>query len=141
MIQKQVILTISAIQQFQDEEPETTKLVTEGEMQLDGDAVTLSYEETELTGLTGTKTSFHITPERVTLSRTGVLESKMTFVVGQEDCSLYDTGFGALMLKVCAEKVESDITEKGGTLQVAYSVVIEEESAGMIEYRIAVKPR
>lgn len=141
MIEKKVLLTISSIQRFQSEEPETTKLVTEGEMRIDGDAVLLSYEETELTGLTGTRTSFCIGRDSVTLKRTGSIESKMTFVVGHEDHSLYDTGFGALMIAVRAEEICSDIGENGGTLRVVYSIVIEEETAGMIEYRIEVRPK
>lgn len=141
MIEKKVLLTISSIQRFQTEEPETTKLVTEGEMRIDGDAVLLSYEETELTGLTGTRTAFCIGRDSVTLKRTGSIESKMTFVVGHEDHSLYDTGFGALMIAVRAEEICSDIGENGGTLRVVYSIVIEEETAGMIEYRIEVRPK
>lgn len=141
MIEKKVLLTISSTQRFQAEKPETTKLVTEGEMQIDGDVVILSYEESELTGLTGTRTSFCIGKDSVTLTRTGSIESKMTFVVGQEDHSLYDTGFGALMIAVRAEEIRYNIRENGGTLQVVYAIVIEEETAGMIEYRIEVRPK
>ena len=141
MIEKKVLLTISSTQRFQAEKPETTKLVTEGEMQIDGDMVILSYEESELTGLTGTRTSFCIGKDSVTLTRTGSIESKMTFVVGQEDHSLYDKGFGALMIAVRAEEIRSNIRENGGTLQVVYAIVIEEETAGMIEYRIEVRPK
>lgn len=141
MIEKKVLLTITGTQRFQDEQPETTKLVTEGEMQLDGETVTLSYEETELTGLAGTHTAFTIEKDSVTLTRTGAVTSKMTFVVGQEHHSLYDMGFGALMIAVRAEKIHSNIRENGGTLQVAYTIVIEEETAGKIEYRIQARPK
>lgn len=141
MIEKNVLLTITSTQRFHDGEPETTKLVTEGKMCIDGDTVMLAYEESELTGLQGTHTAFTIRQDSVTLTRTGGIASQMTFVVGQEDHSLYDTGFGALMIAVRAEKICSDINEHGGILQVLYSIVIEEDTAGMIEYQIEARPK
>lgn len=141
MIEKKVLLTISGIQSFQEEAPETTKLVTEGEMKLEGDTVLLSYEESELTGLAGTQTAFSVRPDKVILTRTGAVNSKMIFVVGQEDHSLYDMGFGALMIAVRTEKICSELDENGGFLQVLYSIVIEDDTAGTIEYRIEVRPK
>lgn len=140
-MEKEVLLTITGTQHFQDEEPETTKLVTEGILRCEDGAVELSYEETELTGLTGTQTTFRIEGARVILTRTGALESRMVFAVGQEDRSLYDIGYGALMIAVRAESIRSDVNENGGTLQVSYAISIEEETAGMIEYLIEVRPK
>ena len=140
-MEKDVLLTITGIQRMQDEPPETTKLVTEGVMRCVDGAVELSYEETVLTGLTGTRTTFRIEGARVILTRTGALESRMVFAVGQEDLSLYDIGFSALMIAVRAERIRSDVGENGGTLEVAYAISIEEETAGMIEYRVEVRPK
>lgn len=135
-MEKKVLLTIVSQQQFQQERPEHTKLVTEGTMSLEKGNVSLSYWESELTGLQGTKTTFLIEEDRVTLSRSGTVESKMTFVVGKEDQSLYDMGFGALMITVRTEKIQSSFNEKGGSLRVSYGIVIEEEAAGSIRYLI-----
>lgn len=140
-MEKEVLLTITGTQRIQEEPPETTKLVTEGVMRCEDGAVELSYEETELTGLTGTRTTFRIEGTRVVLSRTGALESRMVFAVGQEDHSLYDIGYGVLMIAVRAESIRSNVDENGGTLQVAYAISIEEELAGTIEYRIEVRPK
>ena len=41
--------------------------------------LSLTYLESELTGLEGTTTTFHITPERITLHREGTLNSEMIF--------------------------------------------------------------
>ncbi|MBQ6430645.1 MAG: DUF1934 domain-containing protein [Oscillospiraceae bacterium] len=140
-MEREVLLTITGTQRFRDEAPETTKLVTEGVMRCTDGAVELSYEETELTGLSGTKTTFRIEGARVVLSRTGTVESRMVFAVGQEEHSLYDIGYGALMIAVRAERICSDVGENGGTLQVAYAISIEEEMAGEIEYLIEVRPK
>lgn len=140
-MEKDVLLTITGIQRMQDEPPETTKLVTEGVMRCEDGAVELSYEETVLTGLAGTRTTFRIEGARVILSRTGMLESRMVFDVGQEDQSLYDIGVGALMIAVRAERIRTNVGENGGTLEVAYAISIEEETAGTIEYRVEVRPK
>ena len=89
----------------------------------------------------GTVTTFHIAPPVITLQRTGAVESKMVFTEGVEDRSLYDMGFGALMITVCADTIRSDMSETGGTLDVTYSIVIEQAAAGSVHYRITARPK
>lgn len=141
MTEKEVILTLLSRQQFKDCEPETSKLVTQGTLRVQGDAIELSYAETELTGLEGTTTQFRIEPNRVELSRSGALTSRMVFVTGEEDCSLYDMGFGALMIAVRTEELKNEMGENGGKLRVRYAIAVENETAGEIEYRLTVRPK
>lgn len=136
-----ILLTIRSLQRFMDEPPEETKLVTQGEMVFRDDAVELSYEETELTGLTGTTTVFRIEKDRVLLLRRGAVESKMTFVVGQEDRSLYEMDCGVLMIAVRTERIDVDLSQNGGKVAVAYAITIEDEATGYIEYQIKVETK
>ena len=138
-MEKQVLLTIVSTQKFMSEEPEKTELVTDGTLSVADGAVVISYKESELTGLQGTTTTFRVEDKKVTLERKGAVESKMSFEVGQEDRSLYDMGFGALMITIRTERLQSDLTEQGGEICVAYAITIEEQSAGWIEYRIDVR--
>lgn len=137
----EVLLKITSVQQFRDEKPETTQLVTEGTLSQADGAWLLSYAESELTGMAGTMTTFRIESEQITLLRSGTIESKMVFVTGVEDRSLYDMGFGALMVAVCAERIVSTVGENGGVLEVSYGITIEEETAGTIDYRIEAVPK
>lgn len=130
------ILTIEGVQQLQGEAPETTRLMTEGRLSREEHTIVLSYEETELTGLAGTRTTFRIQPDRVVLTRTGAVESEMAFLPGQEHRSLYNMGFGALMIKIHTDAMVTTMTEHGGMLEVSYHISIEEETAGTITYRI-----
>ena len=139
-MEQRVLLTIISTQRFQDEEPEITQLVTEGLLAIRESCIELSYAETELTGLKGTKTSFCIEKDRVSLYRSGAVQSQMTFVEGVEDRSLYDMGFGALMIAVRTERILWDLNEKGGKLLVSYGIVVEEEATGFITYEIRVQP-
>ena len=102
-----VVLTITGSQRFGTDEPEKTSLVTEGTLEREGDILLLSYEESELTGMEGTTTVFRVEPARITLQRSGTLESQMVFELGHEDRSLYDMGFGALMITVLTDRLET----------------------------------
>ena len=116
-----VVLTITGSQRFGTDEPEKTSLVTEGTLEREGDILLLSYEESELTGMEGTTTVFRVEPARITLQRSGTLESQMVFELGHEDRSLYDMGFGALMITVLTDRLENTLTDAGGEMDVSYS--------------------
>lgn len=84
MIEKQVILFVRGEQSFDGLEPDITELMTEGVMTIDsGGGISLSYQETELTGMEGTTTCFTIQDDRVVLSRTGGVSSQMVFQQGK----------------------------------------------------------
>ena len=117
-----VVLTITGSQRFGTDEPEKTSLVTEGTLEREGDILLLSYEESELTGMEGPTTVFRVEPARITLQRSGTLESQMVFELGHEDRSLYDMGFGALMITVLTDRLENTLTDAGGEMDVSYSV-------------------
>ena len=89
----------------------------------------------------GTTTVFRVEPARITLQRSGTLESQMVFELGHEDRSLYDMGFGALMISVLTDRLENTLTDAGGEMDVSYSVAIENETAGHIDYHIHVRPQ
>ena len=134
-----VVLSIEGKQSYLDQDPEIIELVTEGVMERDGEAWSLSYEESDLTGLAGVTTTFRLQPGKVILDRTGRLTSQMIFVEGQQHDSLYQMEFGALMLSVRATRVEYDLTEEGGTVDLSYRIEIEQTSAGTIDYHLNIR--
>ncbi len=140
-MKKDILLKITGVQRFQDDEPERTELVTDGTLERTEDALLLSYAESELTGMVGTTTTFRIEPERVLLTRSGRVQSQMIFTEGKEDQSLYDTGFGALMISVTTERIRSTMGENGGVLEVSYRITIENEVSGTITYRIEAREK
>ena len=134
-----VVLSLKGTQSYLDQEPEVIELVTEGVMENHGQRWDLSYEESDLTGLAGVTTTFQIEPGKVILNRTGNLNSQMVFVEGQQHDSLYQMEFGALMLSVKATRVEYDLTEEGGTVDLSYRIEIEQTSAGTIDYHRVIR--
>ena len=136
-----VMLSIRGKQVYQEQEPEIIELVTEGVLEQNDNGWTLSYEESELTGLQGVTTTFLVEPGCVTLDRKGPLSSKMVFREGVFHESLYRMEFGALLLTVCASRVRYDITPQGGTIDLTYAIETEQTAAGYIEYHLDISPK
>lgn len=136
-----VVLSIRGRQCYPGQEPDEIQLVTEGVLEQADDGWKLCYEESELTGLQGVSTTFILKEKEVTLSRTGKLNSQMVFREGVSHDSLYQMEFGALMLTVCATRVEANITPHGGVIDLRYRIAVEQNEAGTVEYHLDIEPK
>ena len=140
-MKKKVMLSIRGLQNYAEQEPDTIELVTEGTMEFRDNGRDICYEESELTGLTGVTTTFRIEGDTITLTRSGGLASQMVFQQGVFHDSLYQTEFGfAMMITVCASKVNWQLSEAGGMIDLSYSIEIEQSTAGVIDYHLDIKP-
>ncbi len=135
-----VVLTIQGRQLYEDQEPEVIELVTEGTLTKLEDGWDITYQESALTGLEGVSTSFCVQPGKITLTRTGRLNSQMVFQVGVVHESLYQMEFGALLIEVCAIDMGYSLSEQGGTVELAYRIDIEHSAGGIVEYFLEIKP-
>ena len=140
MTQK-VLLSIRGKQSYPGQDPEIIELVTEGTMTSIDGGWDIGYEESDLTGLAGTTTTFRVEPACVTLTREGPLSSQMVFRQGVPHESLYQMPFGAMMITVCANKVHFDLKEQGGIIDLVYAIEIENTAAGLIEYHLDIQAK
>lgn len=138
-MKQKVLLSLRGKQAYMDQEPDVIELTTDGTMEYTNEGWDISYEESDLTGLKGVTTAFRVEPRKIILTRTGLLNSQMVFQEGVFHDSLYQMEFGAMMITVCASKVEFDITEAGGTIDLTYGIEIEQTQAGEIEYHLEIK--
>ena len=127
---KPVIISIKGAQNTADGNEEIMELVTQGVLSGEEGDYSLSYPESELTGLEGTMTTFHIEKDRITLLREGVLNSEMIFQEGEKHFSLYETPYGGLMLGVKTRKARSSIGQSGGALEIRYALEVDNEDVG-----------
>jgi len=134
-----VILSIQGTQTYEDQEPEVISLVTEGSMEFRDGGWDISYEESELTGMAGVTTTFRIEQDKVTLTRTGALQSEMVFQKNVVHDSLYRMPFGALMLSVKATYLFFDIVPDGGVIDLSYQISIENTQCGTIDYHLDIR--
>ena len=136
-----VMLTICGRQNYIDQEPEVVELVTDGTLENKGNGWEICYKESDLTGMEGVSTSFLVESEKITLTRTGNLTSQMVFKVGIPHESLYNMGFGVLMITVNATKIRHELSAEGGWVDLSYGISIEQSAAGNIDYRLEIKTK
>ena len=135
-----VIISIKGKQLYAESGPDEMELVTSGTLKRDSQGgFTISYQESELTGLEGTTTRVHIDGGRVTLLREGNTNSQMVFEEGRRHLSMYETPYGALSIGVNTRRMRSTVGEAGGELEIDYAIEIDNLVAGQNLFRMNVR--
>ena len=137
-----VIISIKGKQLYAESSPDEVELVTAGTLKEDGaGGYTVSYQETELTGMEGTTTRLHIHKGRATLLREGNVNSQMVFEEGRRHLSMYETPYGALSIGINTRRMRSTLGESGGDVEIDYAIEIDHALAGHNLFHINVRER
>ena len=137
---KDVMIRILATQQG-DDPRETTELAefsTEGQLDCADGVGTLTYPESELTGMEGTVTTIAFTPTGAVLTRTGNVTGRMVFTPGERNTFLYETPFGSSTVGLETQRYHSTLTAAGGTLEIDYVIDFDHAFVGQNQMRITV---
>ena len=134
-----VLLSIRGEQYFDGVDPDATELMTEGTLELSEEGLTLRYHESALTGMEGTVTTFAVRGERVILTRSGTVNSQMIFEEGRQHTSLYETPYGELSVDIQTSRLRHNLTERGGVMEIRYSIAVEHTVTGRNCFKIRVK--
>ena len=129
-MEKDVVISIKGIQKYENTDPDVIELVTAGRLTRVGESYTLSYQESELTGLEGTLTTIQVDGEQVTLMRVGEFTSQMVFQEGRRHLSMYNTPYGAMAIGVNTRHLLADLTDQGGDIEIDYAIEIDHALAG-----------
>ena len=109
-----------------EDEGENVEFYTEGDLVISSDGqYTLSYDESELTGMAGAVTSVNFNlsdPTLVTLMRSGAYRMAMVFEQGKRHICTYQTPYMPIELAVTTRKLENTLTAEGGHLYAEYSI-------------------
>ena len=142
MTTENVIISIKGKQLYAESRPDEMELVTAGSLKRDSQGgYSISYQDTELTGLEGTTTKLHIDGGRVTLLREGNINSQMVFEEGRRHLSMYETPYGALSIGVNTKRLRSTLCETGGDLEIDYAIEIDHMVAGQNIFRMNVRKK
>ena len=134
-----ILLSIRGEQYFDGCDPDATELMTEGTLELTDGGLVLRYEESRLTGMEGTTTTFEVRGPQVILTRTGTTNSQMIFEEGRQHTSLYETPFGDLTVDIRTSRLRHNLTERGGVMEIKYSIAVEHTLTGRNCFKIRVK--
>ena len=138
-MEKEVIISIKGMQDFEQTGKDSIELVTRGNLGRRDGILTLSYEESELTGLEGTLTTIQVEPECVTMMRTGQVNTQMVFQEGRRHLSMYNTPYGAMTIGVNTRHLFAELGEDGGEIEIDYNIEIDHTVTGRNVFRINVK--
>ncbi len=124
MGKKKAIVTINSITN-NDKESEI-EVVSIGTFEKINNEYIVSYDETELSGMAGSKTTIIINSDTFSLVREGTIETRMEFKDKKENMALYKTPYGLIDMKTFTKKLKINMSDKGGTIEAIYTLVMEE---------------
>ena len=123
MGKSKAIVTVNSV--AVDDKESQIEIVSVGTFEKCDDKYILEYDETELSGMEGTKTTIIIQKDSFSLMRQGTIETNMEFKSNKENVALYKTPYGIIDMKTFTKKLKIDINEKGGIVDVLYTIIME----------------
>ena len=138
-MKKDVIISIRGLQEQEGESADPITLVTSGRYYRKNGSYYIAYDETELTGLAGTRTTVHVKPDMVKVIRTGLYPSELQLELGKRNVSLYHTEYGDLSIVVSTRSIKNTLTDDGGDLDVEYSVEVANTPVGINHLSLNIK--
>jgi len=135
---KDVLININSVHCYGTEE-DNIEFSTDGYYMYDGEIAQLSYFETEVTGLPGTRTTMTVMPDRVVVDRRGALSSRMEFKEGAKDAVQYGTPYGTATLGIETRELRHRMGENGGSVDIDYVVNLEHAVATRNRFHITVR--
>ena len=134
-----VMISIKGLPAFAYSDNEGFELLTDGEY-LEKDGIsTISYMESELTGLSGHQTIFNVEPDRVTLKRGGDHMSEMIFCESQKHNFLYETPFGSILMGIDTHSIDKNMNDEGGSLEIRYDIEVDNVSVSRNLFQINIE--
>lgn len=104
----------------------TVETALVGDISLTNDKYTLTYEETEASGMAGVKTELVFskdTPKEIYLTRSGDVNSSMFFNEGKHHLCVYNTGIMPFEICIYTRSIDNRLIEDG-FLEITYIIEI-----------------
>ena len=137
---KNVMISIKGMQEVYSIDDSTdVELLTEGEFYKNDGKYYAVYQESDVTGMEGTTTTVEVDNDKVSIIREGTITNQMIFIKDKKTTSYYDTQFGALTIGVLSDKINVDIDDNGGIIDVGYSLEINDETVGKNQFYISIR--
>lgn len=138
---KAVVLKIDSKIKMIGQEDQDMELMTEGKFYIKEGQFYFTYEESELSGMEGTRTLLKLGEERVTMRRFGQNDSELTFEAGIRYDALYKTPYGNFDMEVVASKVDFQVDEEGNAdIELIYEISIRGLGENKTYMKIKAKP-
>ena len=136
---KDVWISINSIHGYQQADEDRLEFTTAGYYCFEDGIGCLSYEESEVTGLEGTRTSMIVMPDQIVVDRDGLITSRMVFKEGNKNSFLYETPYGQATMGIDTRKIRKKLDENGGRVEIDYVMNMEHAVGTHNRFQITVK--
>lgn len=136
---KKILLTIKGSHRSADGEDSSVELITEGRLFEKDGTYYIEYEESEISGMQGTKTMFFVQDNSVMMHRSGANPSQFLFEQGKKYINSCLTPFGAIQMEIYPTKVRHELGEDQGKVDLKYQLDIDGKHTGTNELFLSYK--
>ena len=127
-----VLISISSIAHREEvSEDEKMTMLVPGELELDETRAIICYEETLDESMPPQKVEVVVEDESATMTRGGAYATQMVFRMGCRYEGQYRTPYGNMDLAVYSTRVNYDLGEDGGALDLSYQLDLNGRFAAM----------
>lgn len=133
---KNAVITVQSRVSVEDE---LIEVITPGKFYITKSGYKVEYDETELSGMEGTKTTMIIKEKYFKLNRVGTTETNMEFEKNTQSLSLYKTPFGAMSVVVDTKDIEINMDDNGGTIHILYTLNVEGQQLIETDLNVIIK--
>ncbi len=120
----EIILNVKSVQESRGAEPLIIEFVSEGKHYQKNGYHYIIYQETELSGLAGHKTSLRLAADSVTMRRYGEMPITMLFQVDQHHSADYYTPYGAIKIDYFTTALACQLSTERGSISIQYQLTI-----------------
>lgn len=128
--------------QDDDEGPQSMEMYSDARLRLTDDMFSLSYEESELTGMEGTSSQLSFMrsqPELVTMLRSGSVSTALVFEPNKRHFCTYKTPFMPFEVCVHTLRIDNKLLGDAATLDLDYIVEIRGAQAERCRLHLEIK--
>ena len=140
-MKKDVTISIKGLQTISEDEDDVFDFFTDGILSTNNGKHVITYNESDLTGINGTKTTVSIENQsKVTITRTGDYKSHLILELGKRHLCPYETPYGSMMMGVSTNDISCNITAAGGTLSFDYDFELNYQHASRNKMKMLITP-
>lgn len=140
-MKKNIWMSVKAAQQFQGCQPEQIEFMTDAVLYERNGTYFITYEESDLTGLEGTRTTVKLAGKNITVIRTGSYPMRMLFVEHERYTGMYPVSAGIeIEMAMYTTRISNTIHESGGQLAIDYTIEMDNVFMGKNHFELKIVP-
>ena len=140
MAEKKKYLISIVGEQILDGESDKVEVLTTGNYLMKKDHCYIGYKEYEENNPNDYSDNLiKVENEIVTISRKGSTKSQLMLEKGKRHQCVYQTPMGDLMIGVYTKSMKSTLTEKGGTLEVSYTLDFNTDLVSENKFKVTIE--